>query len=363
MMYPTRREFLFAGASGVVAAATQQGAVKEYRRGGMVYRQLGQTDIYTSLLSFGSHTDPAFKIHGNGVNTLTAEGQSRRDRLLSRAFDMGVNLVDTYENEGQAEPVARLAKQRRDKVLVSFCRNLPMFVGEDLDRAARLYGHIDLYRIYVGDANAVDGKILEDWDVLRKAKQAGTVRAIGISTHSERMMLSSLDQLEGMDYVIFPYNFIHARADYAEFLPKAIAKGVGLIAMKPLAAGSILRLDPRAKQTARPENEKIQLYQSKNRSILPAVVTEMTKTLNRLPDETLCQAALRYVYSRPFLSCTIPGMFEDYFLDENHAALQRSLALRKEEVAALDSARQLAELSRGAWLPPHYRWLDSRWHA
>ena len=364
MKCQTRREFLFHSALGAMATAgAARGAVKEYRRGGMVYRKLGQTDLYVSLLSFGSHTDPAYKIHGKGRNTLTEEGQARRDRLLARAFDLGVNVVDTYENEGQAEPMARLVKSRREKVLISFCRNLPMFVGENLDRAAKLYGHVDLYRIYVGDGNAVDGKILEDWDVLRKAKEAGKVRTIGISTHNERMMISAMDQLEGMDYVIFPYNFIHARADYSEFLPKAIQKGVGLIAMKPLAAGSILRLDPRAKQTAKPENEKIQLYQSKNRSILPAVVTELTKSLNRLPDETLCQAALRYVYSRPFLSCTIPGMFEDYFLDENHAALQRSLELRKDEQVALDSARQLAALSKGAWLPEHYRWLDSRWHA
>ncbi|MBL8290586.1 MAG: aldo/keto reductase [Bryobacterales bacterium] len=363
----TRRDFLFRGALGAAALAGSPpasfGAVKEYRRGGMVYRKLGQTDLYVSLLSFGSHTDPAYKIHGKGRNTLNAEGQARRDRLLARAFDLGVNVVDTYENEGQAEPMARLVKSRRDKVLISFCRNLPMFVGENIDNAARLYGHVDLYRIYVGDGAAVDSKVLEDWDIVRKAKEAGKLRAIGIATHSERMMLSALDQLEGMDYLFLPYNFIHARADYSEFLPKAIRKGIGLIAMKPLAAGSILRLDPRANQTAKPENERIQLYQSRNRSILPAVVTELTKSLNRLPDETLCQAALRYVYSRPFLSCTLPGMFEDYFLDENHAALQRSLTLSQEEKVALHNARRLAALSGDRWLPRHYRWLDSRWHA
>ena len=33
--------------------------VHEFRRGGMVYRQLGRSDLYVSLLSFGSHTDPA----------------------------------------------------------------------------------------------------------------------------------------------------------------------------------------------------------------------------------------------------------------------------------------------------------------
>ena len=178
---------------------------------------------------------------------------------------------------------------------MSICRQFPMFVGENIDRAAKLYGHVDLYRIYVGDGSAATDSILEDWDVLRKAKQAGKVRAIGISTHSERMLTSALKELEGLDYVMFPYNFIHARADYSEFLPAAIKKGVGLIAIKPLAAGSIVKLDPRAKAGSRPENERVALYQSQDRPLLPAVVAELTKSLDRRPDETLCQAALRFV--------------------------------------------------------------------
>ena len=64
---------------------------------------------------------------------------------------------------------------------------------------------------------------------------------IGISTHDERLMLNALQELGGLDYIMFPYNFIHARADYAEFLPAAVAKRVGLIAIKPLAAGVFWR--------------------------------------------------------------------------------------------------------------------------
>src|SRR5262249_55972200 len=158
-------------------------------------------------------------------------------------------------------------------VLVSICRQFPMFVGENIDRAAKLYGgHVDLYRICVGDGSAATDAILEDWDVLRRAKQAGKVRAIGISTHSERMMTSALQEMEGLDYIMFPYNFIHARADYSEFLPAAIKKGVGLIAIKPLAAGSIVKLDPRAKPGSKPEGDRVALYQAQDRPLLPAVV-------------------------------------------------------------------------------------------
>jgi len=119
----------------------------------MLYRRLGPTDLYVSVLSFGSHTDPKFKRAVKDHSVLTEEGQARRDRQLSRAFALGVNMVDTYESDGQWEPVARLVRPKRDKVLVSICRQLPMFVGENIDRAARLYGHVDLYRIYLGDGS------------------------------------------------------------------------------------------------------------------------------------------------------------------------------------------------------------------
>jgi len=44
-----------------------------------------------------------------------------------------------------------------------------MFVGDNIDQAARLYGHVDLYRIYLNDGAALDATGLTDWDVLRKA--------------------------------------------------------------------------------------------------------------------------------------------------------------------------------------------------
>jgi aryl-alcohol dehydrogenase-like predicted oxidoreductase len=358
-----RRSFLkSAGALATATGAFAAPPVREFRRGGMVYRQLGQTDLNVSILSFGSHTDPRFKKKAGQGNTLTVEGQIARDRLLARALDRGINMVDTYESEGQWEPVAKLVKGRRDKTLVSLCRQFPMFVGENIDRGARLYGgHVDMYRIYIGEGAAVTGENLADWDAMRRAKEAGKVRAIGISTHDERIMISALREFEGLDYVMFPYNFIHARADYSEFLPMAAAKGVGLVAIKPLAAGSIVRLDPKGNQALQPERDFVQLYHARYRPLPVSVVRDLTRSLERLPGESLCQAALRFVWSRPFMTAAMPGMFEDETLDDNHAALSRHLELGADERAALDAASRLAAHMGRGWLPRHYQWLDSRW--
>ncbi len=366
----SRREFLRQGpslalaaslAGSDVVAADRPQPIREIRRGGMRYRRLGHTDLYVSTLSFGSHTNPAFKQRAQHGRELNEKGQALRDRRILKAFDLGVNMVDTYENEGQWEPMARLVRPRRDKVLVSLCRQFPVFVGQNIDDAARLFGHVDLYRIYVGDGPGIRDRTLEDWDAMRKAKESGKVRALGISTHSERMMQSALEELEGLDYIMFPYNFIHARADYSRFLPAAIKKGMGLIAIKPLAAGSIVKLDPHAHRDSKPENPKMQLYQRHNRAILPAVVAKLTQSLNRLPGETLCQAALRFVYSRPFITAAMPGMFQEHELNDNYKALENHLKLSQDERAALDAARRLRAVCGRTWLPPHYSWLDERW--
>jgi aryl-alcohol dehydrogenase-like predicted oxidoreductase len=378
----SRRRFLQTCSLAAVSAgigkvdrsfALPDAAVREFRRGGMVYRRLGGTDLYVSLLSYGSHTDPEYAQKGGKWMVLTEEGQARRDRQIARALDLGVNMIDTYETAGQWEPVARLIRPRRDKVLVSLLSHqtlqVPLFVGDEIDEAVKLYGHVDMYRINVGEGNKVDDHTLEDWDILRKAKETGKVRALGISTHTEAKMMSALQELDGLDYVMFPYNFIHARAGYSQFLPAAIQKGIGLIAIKPLAAGSIVTLDPRARHgSTKPQSAQVELYESKSGRfargpILPAVVADLTKSLNRLPDETLCQAALRFLYSKPFMTSVMPGMFDDYMVDENYQALSRYAELSRDEASALTAAKNLAEIHGRGWLPPSYRWLDERWRA
>ncbi len=342
--------------AALATSRSASGAAREYRRGGMMYRKLGNTDMDVSLLSFGSHTDPADRVKaGPGKTVLTAAGQSKRDRIVAKAFDRGINLIDVYESEGQWKPAAESVRSRRNKVLVSLAHEVSV---KDIDEACRLFGHVDLYRFHTA---AIKDKTLEDWDTLRKAKEAGKVRAIGIATHIERTMLEALLELEGLDFLYFPYNFIHARADYSLFLPKAMEKNVGLIAMKPLASGSIARLDPRARPGAAPEFEQLQLWQTRNRPILPAAVAELTKSLDRLGDETLCMAAMRFVYGKPFVSTAITGMFDEQFLDDNYNALARYQELQPETRAALKAVDKVARLHKGNWLPAHYRWLEEQW--
>ena len=184
----TRRDFLCKCSASLLAARIGMGrpaglaAATEFQRGGMVYRRLGQTDLYPSLLGFGSHTDPDDRLPAGSAG-LTATGQARRDRIIAHALDLGVNLLDVYAD--QWEPAARLVRDRREKVLISLAH---VVSPRKVEEACRLYGHVDLYRMGIAD---IDGDTLQKWDVLRKGKEAGKIRAIGISTHDERPLLKA----------------------------------------------------------------------------------------------------------------------------------------------------------------------------
>jgi len=60
--------------------------------------------------------------------------------MLARAFDLGVNLVDTYENCGQVEPFARLIRlvfrsasaEKSQQAAEQFARRVPAHEGVEV---------------------------------------------------------------------------------------------------------------------------------------------------------------------------------------------------------------------------------------
>lgn len=359
----SRRRFLLSASAAPAVLAAVPPPAKEYRRGGMLYRRLGQTDLYLSAIGFGSHTNPSFRVADPRGSRLTEAGQQDRNRQIDVALDRGVNLFDVYEDASQWEPMAKSITNRRQLALVSLRLNeQPGSLVDWVDRGAKLFGHIDLCRFVVSED--VNEKVQTDWEVLRRAKQAGKIRTIGIAAHNPDAMLHSLQRLPGLDFILFPYNFIHARVSYSEFLPAALASNVGLIAIKPFAAGSIVRLDPRRpRPSAKAENEDLVLhtFRKGDTPLLAQAVERLTQSLDRAPEDTLAQAALRSVLSKPFIASAMTGIFLEGELIENCTAVDRHARRERLDTSILDAAREIAIRTNGTWLPKSYRWLDRRW--
>ena len=51
-------------------------------------------------------------------------------------------------------------------------------------------------------------------------------------------------------------------------------------------------------------------------------VAKLISELDRTPEETLAQSALRFVFAQPFLDCALIGMFLPEELEENYHAWQ-----------------------------------------
>ena len=63
--------------------------------------------------------------------------------------------------------------------------------------------------------------------------------------------------------------------------------------------------------------------------------------------------------SRPYMTSAMPGMFDDYMVEDNYQALQRSLELDGTS-GQLSTTPPIWHRQQGPLgSPPHYRWLDS----
>ena len=81
----SRRAFLAAAAGVRAVAAATLPPVREIRRGGMIYRQLGQTDINVSLLSFGHFMANSGRLVNRGGEVLAAARQVADVVLVEKA--------------------------------------------------------------------------------------------------------------------------------------------------------------------------------------------------------------------------------------------------------------------------------------
>jgi hypothetical protein len=104
--------------------------------------------------------------------------------------------------------------------------------------------YIDLYQLHnVSNQEALEQALAPSgaYEAARKARDAGKIRYIGISSHSIPTALEALET--GLFQTLqFPFNFIEN--DPAEVLfPLARRQDVGIIGMKPLGGGLLERAD------------------------------------------------------------------------------------------------------------------------
>lgn len=206
----------------------------------MQERRLGRTELIIPILGFG------------GIpigERCTAE---EAERTLHAALEQGIVFYDTARGYKESEArIGKAFKEVRDKVIIatkSRERTRSGILREiDASLSDLATDYIDLYQLHAID-NEDDLKTVlgEDGalDGLKRARQRGKIRFLGVTGHNPDVLIKACKTGE-FDTVQVPVNILDHfifRPEEA-LLPTARSMDMGVIAMKPLAGGTIKEPD------------------------------------------------------------------------------------------------------------------------
>jgi len=194
--------------------------------------RLGKTELMVSEIGFG----------GIPIQTPPEEAAVA---LVRESLDLGVNFIDTSRMYTCSEErIGKAIKGRRSEVVLATksASRTGAKVQEDLEQSLKNLqtDYVDLYQFHnvstAQDLQAVHapGGPLE---VVRKARQAGAVRHIGITSHRLAVARDAI-ATDLFETVMIGLNFVNTEAA-EEILPLAREHDTGVIVMKPMAGGML----------------------------------------------------------------------------------------------------------------------------
>ena len=250
----------------------------------MEYRALGRTGLQISPMGLG----------GIPVQRIDAEGTKQ---LLQKLVAAGVNYIDTARGYTVSEEYIGYGLEGiRDKFVLatkSMARTKEAMAADiDISLKNLRTDYIDLYQVHNPGPKDLETVIAPGGalEALLEARQAGKIGHIGITLHSADMFQKALE-LSWVETIMFPYNLVETQGE--DLIRICGQKGIGFIAMKPLAGGAI-------------------------------------------EDATL---ALRFIGQNSNVSVVIPGMAEEKELQQNLAAVADTTPLSLEEKQKINRIR------------------------
>ncbi len=166
-------------------------------------------------------------------------------KVINRALDLGVNLIDTSIGYGDSELIiGKGIAGRRDEVILATkgsWRSKEASV-EHIDYSLKRLGtdRIDLWQMHnIRDPDAFKQVVAPGASIeaANEALDEGKILHLGFSTHNIEVALMGVES--GLfETVQFPFNFI-AREAADNLIAHAKEHGVGFIGMKPFAGGNI----------------------------------------------------------------------------------------------------------------------------
>jgi 1-deoxyxylulose-5-phosphate synthase len=309
----------------------------------MKHRMLGRTGVKVAPLCLGAWNF--------GAPTPAAEAV----RVVHKALDAGINMIDTADEyvQGESERIVgkAIAGERRQKVILATKVHFP--VSDDPNDQGNSRRHIlnavdgslrrlqtdwiDLYQIHRPVFDVPQDETLRALDDLVRQ---GKVRYIGCSTFPAWIVMEALALSEHHGLARYvteqpPYNLLDRRIEN-ELVPLALRYRLGLLPWSPLATGVLAGRYDHAGRA--PENSRV----ARLGGWLAERVTEsgiaaarQVAGLARSRGLTPAQLALLWVKDQPAVTAPIIGPRTEAHLDDALPVME--MALDGELAQALDA--------------------------
>lgn len=236
-MPESRRDFLKATAVTLGSAAALSAASEIPRR------KLGKTGVDVSVVSLG----------GARIGQLDSGEQAAA--VVKRCYDLGINYFDTAAAGAYGLSQKRYGlnlKGLRDKIIYGTKTRHRTYEHSELDLQQSLANlntdYIDLYQIH----NVMSDEDVEAifrprglMEMIEKAKRDGKIRFVGVTGHTDPSVMNNIMSRYEFDTVLIPLSVTDGARKPKSFehvtLPLARKQNMGIIAMKTLGAGAVLR--------------------------------------------------------------------------------------------------------------------------
>jgi predicted aldo/keto reductase-like oxidoreductase len=211
------------------------------------YRTLGHTDEKVSIIGLG------------GFHIGIQNNENTSIRIIRTAIDNGINFMDNCWDYNDGVSEIRMGKALRDgyRNKVFLMTKIDGHTGQaatkQLDESLKRLqtDMIDLLQFHEVIRMTDPEKIFSvggSMEALLAAKKAGKIRYIGFTGHKSpdihlKMLQTAQENGFLFDTVQMPLNVMYANYDSFEkkVLPVALKRNIGVLGMKPMGAGTILK--------------------------------------------------------------------------------------------------------------------------
>lgn len=315
----------------------------------MLYSKLGSTGLVVSRLALGTMTFGA----GGGNQAIARTRESDANELVARAFDAGINFIDTadiYSGGESEEMLGRAIAGRRDEVVIA--TKAGWRTGESLNRSGLSASHLhwsidqslrrlatDYVDIYIAHRDDAHTPMLETLKALDDIVRAGKARYLGVSNWAPWKISAAIELQRANGWA----QFTHIQSMYSllgrdvehQIQPLARHYGLGFTAWSPLAGGFLSGKYTR--ENLSDPNNRLSGFDAlpidKEKGFV--LVEDMREIADR-HNSSVAQVALAWLLSRTEVSSVLIGASKMSQLNDNLAVTD--LELTAEEIVQLDEA-------------------------